>query len=175
MARFRDIPRFYRANYAVDVDWKYLETQLASWRRDYGLDLEPDFQRAHVWNDAKRTAYVEYRLREGQYARDVYFNCTGWDRGEKAGPVTIVDGKQRLEAVRRFLRDELPAFGRLCSQYEDPLRGCYDLRLHVADFADRAELLQFYLDVNAGGVVHTPAELAKVRRLLAAEKRKKAR
>lgn len=173
MARFRDIPRFYRANYAIDVDWKYLEQQLANWQRDFGLDLEPDFQRAHVWDDAKRTAYVEYRLREGQYARDVYFNCTGWDSSATPEPMVIVDGKQRLEAVRRFVRDELPAFGLLCSQYEDRLRGCYDLRFHVADFATRAELLRFYLDVNAGGVVHTQDELDKVRRMLAAETRKR--
>lgn len=169
MPRFRDIPRFFRAAYAVDIDWTYLECWLAQTATDYGLDLEPDFQRPHVWTNAQRRRYVEYVLREGEYARDLYFNCPGFDDGVRTSPMVIVDGKQRLEAVRRFLRDELTAFGHVFSEYTDRLRGCFRFRAHVASFKTRRELLQFYLDINSGGVVHTAAELAKVRRLLAAE------
>lgn len=40
------------------------------------------------------------------------------------------------------------------------------------DLDTQAEVLQWYLDINSGGVVHTEAELDKVRWLLEVEKGK---
>jgi hypothetical protein len=42
----------------------------------------------------------------------------------------------------------------------------------VNDLKTKAEVLQWYLDINSGGVVHTETELEKVKRLLTKEKRK---
>lgn len=38
--------------------------------------------------------------------------------------------------------------------------------MEVFNIASRADLLQFYLDLNSGGVVHTPEELSRVGGLL---------
>jgi hypothetical protein len=43
----------------------------------------------------------------------------------------------------------------------------------MTDSKTRAEVLQWYLDLNTGGVVHTDEEIAKVERMLEAEKTKK--
>lgn len=60
ITRFRDIPQFTRSgSYQVHVGWDYLEDQFAQFEKGYGLDLDPDFQRAHVWDRTKQERYVE--------------------------------------------------------------------------------------------------------------------
>lgn len=44
-------------------------------------------------------------------------------------------------------------------------------RWNVNDLKTRAEVLQWYLDLNTGGVVHTTEEIEKVKRMLAKERR----
>lgn len=175
ITRFRDIPQFTRSgSYQVNVGWDYLEEQFAQFEKGYGLELDPDFQRAHVWDRQKQERYVEYVLRGGKSSRTIYFNCVGWMTSRKnAGPVELVDGKQRIEAVRAFLRGEIQAFGSYYYEYEDRLRsiGGVDFIFVVNDLHTRAEVLQWYLDLNSGGVVHTEDELDKVRKLLEAERK----
>lgn len=171
---FRAIPQFTRSgNYQVNISWSYLEQQLESWndRKRSPLVLDPDFQRAHVWNEEKHIRYVEYVLRGGKASRILYFNCSSW-MGNFNTPVELVDGKQRLEAARKFLRNELPVFGHLFEEYSDQLGFRADFVFVVNDLKTRAEVLQWYLDLNEGGVVHTSEELDKVRALLEAEKTK---
>lgn len=63
MAKFSDIPRFPHAAYEIDVSWKDLETMIDHYVKDYGLNLDPEFQRSHVWHRHQQVAYVEYVLR----------------------------------------------------------------------------------------------------------------
>lgn len=167
--KYQDIPQYTRSsNYAVTVFWSYLEDQLNNWAES-NLDLEPDFQRAHVWTLAQQSAYVEYILRGGLSGRDIYFNCVGWQAAYD-GPFVIVDGKQRLAAVRGFLRDHVPVFGHRFSEIEGRLPHAARFTFHVNDLATREEVLQWYLDMNARGTPHTPEELQHVRDLLTAKR-----
>jgi hypothetical protein len=169
--RFRDIQQFTQsARYCVDVGWDYLLDQLAHYHED-GLDLNPDFQRAHVWTKRQQVAYVEFVLRGGHSSRDIQTNCPHWQSGSREGPFVLVDGKQRLAAAVAFLQNELPVFGGyLYRDFTDRLTMAGPgFRWHVNDLETRAEVLQWYLDLNAGGVVHTDAELTRVRKLLEAE------
>lgn len=171
--RFRDIPQFTRdANYRISQPWEYLEDFLAR-MIDRGvhqtLNLDPDFQRAHVWDETKQIRYVEFILRGGKSGKEIYFNHPNWG-GTYKGEMVLVDGKQRLEAVRRFLRNEIPAFGTLLSDYKDklPFMQC-DFLININNLRTRAEVLQWYIDLNAGGVAHTDEEIEKVRALLRQE------
>ena len=76
MAKYSDIELFPRAHYEVDVDWHYLEAHLKNALED-GLNLNPEFQRAHVWTREQQVAYVEYILRGGEVGRNITFNCPG--------------------------------------------------------------------------------------------------
>lgn len=166
---FNKIPQFPHCNYRIDVAWNYLETQIAM-EEAQGLDLNPDFQRGHVWTKEQQSAYVEYVLRGGQSGKELYFNCANFGHG-KEDLYVIVDGKQRLQAVRQFMRDEVPAFGYLRSEYSGNMRG-HTLRLswNVAALETRAEILKWYLDFNSGGSIHTQEELCRVRQLLERER-----
>lgn len=172
--RFRDIPPFVDSgSYAVDVTWDYLENHLDRLNEFHLLDLDPDFQRAHVWTEEKQIHYVEFVLRGGRSSRDIFLNCASWNGRngwKEEQPIELVDGKQRLEAVRRFLRDEIPAFGSLRSEYTDKIRiSGPSLRFHINDLQTRREVLQWYLDLNSGGVVHTSEEIEKVKAILKLE------
>jgi hypothetical protein len=171
MPKFQDIPQFTRtASYAVDIPWSFLEDSLRRYL-DEGLNLDPDFQRAHVWTEEQQVRYVEFRLRGGRSGHDIFTNCPGWNYGERGSEFVLVDGKQRLEAARKFLRNELRIFGgNLFKDYGDRLPMMEArFRWHVNDLDTRAEVLQWYLDLNTGGVVHTQDELDRVRELLEAE------
>jgi len=168
--RFKDIPEFTSwGSYHCNVGWGFIEQQLESMASPDGIDLDPDFQRGHVWNEEQQIRYVEFILRGGKSSRDILFNAPGWacNPPENPSPVVLVDGKQRIEAVRRFMRNEIPAFGNLLRDYKDKIRIIGpDFVFHVNNLTSRAEVLQWYLDLNAGGVVHTAEEIEKVRGML---------
>ena len=170
MPSFQNIPQFPHANYSIDVDWRYLEEQIEHATKDDGLDLNPDFQRAHVWTGKQQREYVEYVLMGGECSKVLTFNCPGWQYSlSKCGPYVLVDGKQRLEAVRAFLRGSLSVFGYRFHEYTGHLRMFHSFKWQVCELETRAELLQLYLNINAGGTPHTKAELDKVRKMLRQE------
>lgn len=174
--RFKDIPPFtHSSSYQVNVSWTYIEDQLKSMANMGGVELDPDFQREHVWSEVQQIRYVEFCLRGGTSGRNILWNGTtfGRETGDSSSwdPIVLVDGKQRLQAVRRFMRNEIPAFGTLRNDYEDKLRMVRpDFIFHINDLKTRAEVLQWYLEQNASGTPHTDDEIARVRALLEAEK-----
>lgn len=170
MISFQDLPKFTRsANRSYDIGWDRLEFHLAQYI-EWSLDLDPDFQRAHVWTRSQQVRYIEFIVMGGGSGKDILTNCPGWDRGGTQNFV-LVDGKQRIEAVRAFLRNDFPVFGEHFFRDIKSIRfTTCSFKWHVNDLETRAEVLQWYLDVNGGGVVHTDEELNRVRGLLDAEK-----
>jgi len=164
---FRDIPQYPRSNYAVHVGLHYLEEHVAHYA-GYGFTMDPEYQRGHVWTAAQRERYVEHILQGGETGRDILINCYNWQgrrRGvdpNKCGPAEVLDGKQRLTSLLMFLRGEVRAFGRVLSEFEGKPRA--DIIWRVVDF-DAVEVLDTYLMLNAGGTVHDPVELERVRGL----------
>ena len=174
------IPRFIDwGNYQIDVIWRSLERQLDHYRADYGLDLDPDFQRAHVWTEAQQKAFVEFMVRGGRTGRVILFNAKGWNGSmSKVGPLQLVDGKQRLNAVMRFLHDEITIFDdipgigpTLCSEMEVLRDLECRFQFYINGLNTRAEVLTWYLQLNRGGTPHTDEELDRVEALRDAETR----
>lgn len=157
------------------VNWNDLEERLDSFKDTNNLNLDPDFQRGHVWTQSQQIKYVEYILKRGHLSRDIIFNCPGWMEGVE-GQMVLLDGKQRLQAARLFMSNELPVFKDIYRKDitrdgKPMLRFPHQIAFtfHINDLETRAEILQLYLDINAGGVVHSDDELSKVRALLAIE------
>lgn len=164
--------------YTVGVPWNDLENTLQRYEKENYLDLNPDFQRGHVWSREQQISYVEYVLKRGNLSRNIIFNCPGWMEGFE-GQMTLIDGKQRLTAARLFMANELPVFDGV---YRQDFRrqgktiirfpNVIEFTFYINDLQTRAEILQFYLDLNAGGVVHSDTEIDRVRQLLAIENNK---
>lgn len=179
-ARFADIRKMIPwGDYSVDVGWQHIEAFLEEMTTGR-IEMDPDFQRGHVWTKDKQIAYVEYILQDGQASRQILWNCADWASGPRQpqrnldDTVYLVDGKQRLQAVRLFMASKIPAFGTLFQDYEDSLMMVKPtLRFHVNVLQTRAEMLRWYLELNTGGVVHTKEELDKVWVMLEAETKAK--
>ena len=171
---WKHLPKFAECHYQTNVPWMYLEANLNRFLIDHRLDMEPDFQRAHVWTEDQQIKYIEFMMKEPNSGKDIYFNHPGW-MGTFTGDFVLVDGKQRLEAVRRFLRNEIPAYGTYLKDFMGLRDGMIPIDMefifHVAKLKTRAEVRQWYLDFNAGGTPHSKTEIDRVRELLEREKR----
>jgi len=70
--KVKDIKLFYDSPNSHMVMWGHLESTIAEYADTHGipgslgLNLDPDFQRAHVWTEDKQIAFVEFCLRGGQ-------------------------------------------------------------------------------------------------------------
>lgn len=156
--------------------FSYIETWLGHEALDieHGVELVPDFQRGHVWSSKQQTKYIENVLRRivDESGLTIRFNCPSWrkERSKNADlldQMVCIDGLQRLTAIRRFIAGELKVFGLKFSQI--PLRRTIrDLQIVVKmyDFQFKADLLQFYLDINGGGIAHSRSELKRVGEML---------
>ncbi len=162
--KFQEIKHMTQARYASDIDWEYLQNILDRYSKEYNLDLNPEFQRGHVWTEQQQIDYVEYILRNGQSGRDIYFNCPGWMH-TMDGQMVLVDGKQRITAVLKFLNDEIKAFGLYHSEYEGRIPFDCGFKFHINDLSFQDEILQWYIDINSG-VAHTTEEIEKVRQMI---------
>ncbi len=171
--KYDDIPPFTRSgSYMVNVGLDYLPGYYIRHVIDLGLDVSPDFQRDYVWTQDQKIAFMEYMLRGGKSGLDIYTNAPFWQHGDmgKENPKSwyvLVDGKQRLDAALGFLNNEFPVFGAYAKEFKDRLRFTQGgFRWHVNDLKTRAEVLQWYLDLNTGGTIHSDTDLDKVRSLL---------
>lgn len=170
---YRDIQEMTRSSsYSIDLAWKDIKWWLDSQAKDGILDIDPDFQRGHVWTAEKQSNYIEYILRGGLFSKEIYFNCPNYTGGtDPVGPMQLVDGKQRMTAIFGWIDNKVSIFdGVFIGDMIGRARGhIATIKLHVNDLQTRAEVLQWYLDLNSGGVVHTEDELVKVRNMLEIE------
>ena len=167
--KFADIQKLTReGHYQINIPIK----RLPSWIQDHvesdGLEMNPDFQRGHVWTEEQQIAYVEFLLRGGQSGRTIYFNHPGW-MGNFQGDFVCVDGLQRCTAICRFINNEIPVFGTLYKDFEDKLHSDPDVLVNINDLKTREEVLQWYLEMNTMGTPHTKEELERVAKLLVEE------
>ena len=172
--RFKDIPQFtsagtYQVNYPLTSLVKYIEEEV----EQMGLQLNPEFQRGHVWTEDQQIAWLEYHLRGGKSGNIIYLSNPFWNsyREPKQGEYSdyvCVDGLQRITAVQRFVHNEIKIFGSYYDEYEDKLRLINDntLLINVNDLKTEKEVLQWYVDMNAGGTPHTSEEIERVKKMI---------
>lgn len=172
--KFNDIPSFTRdGSYEVDTPPERLLVNIQEHIDNDRLDIDPDFQRAHVWTRSQQKAYIEFFLRRGRTARVIYLNNPSWHMRAKTdyNDFVLVDGKQRLQAWKDFYAGAFKVFGSYQHEFTDRIRQINTMKINVNDLQTKAEVLQWYLDFNSGGTPHTNAELNKVRKLLKKEEK----
>lgn len=157
--------------------FNYLETwihQESNEGAKFGIELNPDFQRGHVWTEQQQAHYIENVLRRivDESGLTIRFNCPSWrvDKPQDSDlkdQTVCIDGLQRLTSVRRFIAGELKVFGfDFNSLPRRVLLRDLQIVIKMYDFQYRKELLQFYLDINGCGTPHSENELSRVRGLM---------
>lgn len=157
-------------HYNVSCPIGYLKGKIEEWQKNLSLELNPDFQRGHIWTIEQQIGFVEFILRGGKTSA-FQFNHPEWMNSFK-GEFVCVDGLQRLTALLKFLNNELPVFnGNYLKDFDDPalLLRTYDVYIRINDLKTRKEVLQWYLELNDGGTPHTSEEINKVKELLKTE------
>lgn len=173
--KYSDIPQFTRSGtYQVNIPLEYVKREIDSFINEDDLQLNPDFQRGHVWTKKQQIAFIEFLLRGGKSSKVIYFNCPNWLGNRSRGQYNdfvVVDGLQRLTAVLAFINDEIPAFGIYHKDYEGRVPLGIDLIFNVNNLETKAEVLQWYIEINSGGTPHTNKEIERVKTLLEEEKK----
>lgn len=141
------------------------------------FDLNPPYQRASVWQPAQRVALLESLMR-GIPIGAIVFN----DRGIRNGTVihAIIDGKQRVLAIRAFVDNEftVPAWWfeedevnsregeasfkdlTVVGQRRFQMLPMPGLQAHVTSIEEEARIYDL---INTAGTAQTDADIANAR------------
>jgi hypothetical protein len=164
------------ARYECDCEWTYIAKHLAGWADDYGqVDMNPDFQRGHVWTKEQQIHFIENCLR-GVVSSSGFllqFNCPNWDEWDATESnlpqgFQCIDGLQRYTAVQEFLAGNVQPFGLTVADLHYSsfmIKTSYRFRIAVHTFKNKVELLDHYLAINTGGTPHSEAEIERVKAL----------
>ena len=171
ITRFRDVPKFTRdGNWQADFDIfgaiRFIDENIT----ECDLQLNPDFQRGHVWTAEQQIKWLEFFFKGGKTGRVVYFNKPDWNSSVPEGAYNdfvCVDGLQRITAIRRFINNEIPVFGSYLCEFEDrPSMARDTIKININDLKTKKEVLQWYVDMNAGGTPHSDEEIERVKDMI---------
>ena len=168
MPKFSEIDQFTIGTYEVDIHIPYLEKALKGYEEDYGLEMNPDFQRGNVWTEEQQIACIEFFFRGGKSARVIYFNIGEWSYNKNTDipQMVCVDGLQRITAMLRFLHNEIPLFGHYYKEYEDRINIDNTFRFNINNLAYKKDVIKWYIEMNTGGTVHSKDEIERVKKLM---------
>jgi len=174
---FKDLPALVPRHYRVDHDWAALPAVMYRYCNEVmaKLDMDPPFQRGHVWTEQQQINYIQWKLQGGAGGDEIYLNCPGW-MNDFRGPFQLVDGKQRIEAIIKFLKDDLVIFTKYkFSDFEGRLPSHCFLHFNVNDLKTERLVLLWYYKINFGGTPHSEKERAKILQMIEESKVKKTR
>ena len=172
ITKFKDIPQLTRAGSCnTNIPLTHMLKTISEWEQYefYQLQLNPNFQRGHVWTEKQQMLFVEFLLRGGKSARVIYFNKPSWQMTKTVNgydDFVCVDGLQRITAVTKFLKNEIKVFGSYYKDFEDKIPLSIDLIFNVNDLKTEKEVLQWYVDMNAGGTPHTSEEINRIKKMI---------
>lgn len=174
----------------INIDIRHLKDWMASFTgtpENYSdenvlLELNPEFQRGHVWNLDKQIAFVENLLRGIDINKIIRFNdltMRPYDDADDIlkNKILCIDGLQRLTAIIDFIDGKYKIFNHQLG-YKDILnnpdkpsmRRIFNNALIQFDFlqiTSYKELLEYYIDLNTGGIAHTQSDIQIAKDLLA--------
>lgn len=136
---------------------------------EYGFDFDPDYQRGHVWELEDKVALIDSIMAKRDIGKFVINNRKWHDTDPLA---EIIDGKQRLSAIKEFYEDGFAYKGKLFSQLHPIDRNAFRnkaVSVATLEEASREEILETFLAVNITGRQQNLDHLENVKTLLKQE------
>lgn len=123
----------------------------------------PSWQRGEVWSDEQKVKFIEsawmglglgtYTVNVPPFDEDVPHRLDN----------LLIDGQQRISAIRDYLNDELVVFGARWSEVDIPDQRRFKqtkFACYQTESTDEAYLRNYYDLMNFGGTAHRPEEAA---------------
>jgi len=148
------------------------------------FDLNPPYQRGSIWDDDRRRLLIRSLLL-GIPVGAIILNKASDSIALDVAPYTVIDGKQRIEALRAFVDDELiipvswvdpehvlssipvnewPVAGVRWSHLDVVFQRLFNMRAFAVVEANGKtvqEQAEIFRLINAGGVDQTPEDLTR--------------
>ena len=115
-------------------------------RRDNKLILDPDYQRRVIWNNEKKTAFIESLYMEIMIPPIYVVEIPGEDILDET-KYEVVDGKQRLTAIIDFITGGLKLNERSLEYYADIYGGKTFSEIREYDPEKTTQMLSSILDI----------------------------
>jgi len=131
----------------------------------HGLIDNPDYQRGYVWTLADKQSLVRSIFNRVDIGKFVFVE---YPHGNHR--LEVVDGKQRLAAIREFVEGRFEFVGKDWYQLSIPDRFAFGALIVQtitldAEYVKRSDILWLFLAINEGGVPQSEEHVAKARRL----------
>jgi hypothetical protein len=170
---WKDIPKFTQTE---EMRLQFYQTSLSSFDSivyHFGLDLNPDYQRGHVWTMEDKVKLIDSIFKGVDIGKFVFIRR---DYGTDEHLYEILDGKQRLTAIMEFREDRFRYNGLLYSELHPHDQSHIEFySIATADVSNptKEQIYNYFLKLNTGGKPMDVAQLEKVAKLLEEEKKKK--
>lgn len=134
----------------------------------FGVDMDPEYQRGYVWNDEDREYLIDSIFQNIDIGKFVFVHLSTKEWMERGVSFEILDGKQRLSALRMFYENRFPYKGKYYNDLSPVDRRAF--LQHNVSYADvetpsRKEIYQYFLKLNRGGKQMDKAHLDYVETL----------
>ena len=138
---------------------------LFSYKYGFGIDMEPDYQRDYVWDDADKEALLDSIFNDYDIGKFVLIRREDeYDIGYE-----ICDGKQRLSTLIDFYENRLTYKGYyyndLCGKDKYTFKN-KSISMAIVDNATTADKLKIFLAINTNGRVMDREHLNAVKEML---------
>lgn len=141
--------------------------------QEFPIDINPYFQRDIIWTDEQQSLLVGSIL-EGNVIPPCYYNINP----KNVFNVVLVDGKQRVNACLRFLKNDIAAktskgvnitLSELNKTDISLCKTIIGLRFVELNLST-VDMLEFYIRLNSFGIAHKREDILKVQALIESEK-----
>lgn len=166
------IPRLFLQDY---IHVTHSNQQIASLIHMYyrGVDLNPEYQRGHVWSLEDKVALIESifnRVDIGMFS----FIELPFNENNPDGPIyEVLDGKQRLSAIVEFCEGRFPWRGMHWHDLNNRDKCDFERTTiavgYTAEKITRKQKLNHFLRLNTKGRVQSEEHMDKVRKMLEEE------
>ena len=149
----------------------YMLKQVDSWfsksEEVEPLNPSPPYQRGYVWTWGQSAEFMGFLISGGRVPAIYTRLC--------AKHTELIDGKQRLRAVQRFLAGDLPArtpnhgdvwWSQFSVVERRRFRRLTFPVIRLDEGTSDETVFRLYLQINSGGTSHTKEELTRVRAML---------
>lgn len=142
---------------------------------NFGVDMEPDYQRGYVWSDEDREYLLDSIFSNIDIGKFAFIHLDSEEWHKRGYSYEVLDGKQRLHTLCLFYENRIPYkgvyFNDLCGKDRNTFME-HDVTCAEIENSDKKTIYKYFLMLNRGGKQMDKSQLENVEKLYQAEKEK---